>query len=246
MRNRILFATYRTFMRLFGSAFDHRYLDSHVPLSRIASHKNHMRYLSDVGNHTGKSILEIGSREVTGKSMAKELFSDARYVGFDYYPGNNVDIVGDAHRLSEYFAPESFDIIFTRACFEHFALPWVVAEEMIKALKVGGILFVETHFSYSSHERPWHFFQFSDMALKALFPPAFGIECIEAGMSNPMIGRFSRLADDYLRYQPISGLYCHSEFLGRKVKNVSSFDWRTLALDEVVQSTKYPQPRIGK
>ena len=102
MRNRILFATYRTFMRLFGSAFDHRYLDSHVPLSRIASHKNHMRYLSDVGNHTGKSILEIGSREVTGKSMAKELFSDARYVGFDYYPGNNVDIVGDAHRLSEY------------------------------------------------------------------------------------------------------------------------------------------------
>jgi hypothetical protein len=34
---------------------------------------------------------------------------------------------------------------------------------------VGGVLFVETHFSFSSHERPWHFFQFSDMALRVLF-----------------------------------------------------------------------------
>ena len=241
-RNQILFSVYRTFMRWFGAAFDHRYLDPKVPLATFASHQHHMRHLAEVGNHHGKKILEIGSREVTGKSIAKELFAKAHYTGFDYYPGDNVDVVGDAHKLSEYFPPESFDVIFSRACFDHFAMPWLVAEEMIKLLKTGGFLFVETHFSYASHERPWHFFQFSDMGLRALFPPAFGMECLEAGMSNPMIGRFSRLADDYLRFRPIPGLYCHSEYLGRKISKVATFDWRSLSLAEVVQGTHYPEP----
>jgi hypothetical protein len=70
-------------------------------------------------------------------------------------------------------------------------MPWIVATEIAKLLKVGGVVFVETHFSFSSHERPWHFFQFSDMALKTLFSSALGFECIEAGMSNPLVGRFS-------------------------------------------------------
>lgn len=81
------------------------------------------------------------------------------------------------------------------------------------------------------------------MGLRVLFPEPFGIECLEAGMSNPMIGRFSRLADEYLRYRPIAGLYCHSEFLGRKVRTVDSFDWRNQALSALVQDTRYPAPK---
>ena len=107
--------------------------------------------------------------------------------------------------------------IYTSACFEHFAMPWIVATEIAKLLKVVGIVFIETHFSFSSHERPWHFFQFSDMALKALFSKSLGFECIEAGMSNPLVGRFSSLADGYLKNRPVAGLYCHSEYLGKKV-----------------------------
>lgn len=239
---KLLFAAYRTFMRYVGSHFDHRYLDPQAPLSDRASHGRHLQTLARIGNHPGKRILEIGSREVTGRSIAREIFAAAEYIGFDYYAGANVDVVGDAHRLTDYFAPESFDLIYSRACFEHFAMPWIVAEEMIRLLKPGGTLFVETHFSFSSHERPWHFFQFSDMGLRVLFPEPFGIECLEAGMSNPMIGRFSRLADEYLRYRPIAGLYCHSEFLGRKIRSVDSFDWRSQALSELVQDTRYPEP----
>ena len=58
-------------------------------------------------------ILEIGSREVTGRSKAKELyFSKAEYTGFDYYSGDNVDVIGDVHKLSSYFNNnEKFDII---------------------------------------------------------------------------------------------------------------------------------------
>lgn len=121
-------------------------------------------------------------------------------------------------------------------------MPWVVALEITKLLKVGGFVFVETHFSFSSHERPWHFFQFSDMALKVLFSEALGFECVEAGMSNPIVGRFSSLADEYLKNKPISGLYCHSEFLGRKIRDVNCFDWAQVDLSSMVGNTKYPQP----
>lgn len=48
-------------------------------------------------------------------------------------------------------------LIFSSAVFEHFAMPWQVSIEMIKLLKEGGYLFIETHYSYSGHERPWHF-----------------------------------------------------------------------------------------
>lgn len=223
---------------------DHRYLAADVPMSKIVSHQEWQKYLYGIGNKPGMKILEIGSREVTGKSSARKELVNAKYVGFDFYPGNNVDIVGDVHRLSSYFEKEEkFDIIYTSACFEHFAMPWIVATEIAKMLKVGGIVFVETHFSYSSHERPWHFFQFSDMALKTLFSSALGFECIEAGMSNPMIGRFSSLADGYLKNKPVGGLYCHSEYLGKKVRDVSDFSWDKVDLKDVVGETKYPKPK---
>ncbi len=219
-----------------------KYLDPNVPLSRIASRKNYMNYLVDVGNRKGMRILEIGSREVTGKSNARARFAEAEYVGFDYYTGTNVDVAGDAHKLSQYFPEQKFDIIYTIACFEHFAMPWIVATEIAKLLRVGGTVFVATHFSFSSHERPWHFFQFSDMALRVLFSPAIGIECIEAGMSNPILGRFSSLADEDLRFVRVSQLYCGSEFLGRKIREVPDFSWSDIDIQQVVGDTKYPIP----
>jgi SAM-dependent methyltransferase len=231
---------YRKLLGLLGPFIDHRFLDPGVPLSKLAAHSNYQQYLTKIGNHKGIRILEVGSREVTGESDARRIFSNAEYVGFDYYPGPNVDVVGDAHKLSHYFVDEKFDIIYSSAVFEHFAMPWLVATEIAKLLKIGGVVFIETHFSFSSHERPWHFFQFSDMALKVLFSPALGIECIEAGASNPIVGRFSSLADEYLRFRPVTGLYCHSEFLGRKTKDVDGFDWCKADIEEVVGFTKYP------
>jgi SAM-dependent methyltransferase len=235
-----LVAARRATLGLVGTVADGAYLDPEVPMSTTVGHGNWMNHLADVGNREGFRILEVGSREVTGGSDARARFSKARYVGFDFYPGPNVDVVGDAHRLSRYFGDERFDVIYSSAVFEHFAMPWVVATEIVKLLKVGGIVFVETHFSFSSHERPWHFFQFSDMALRALFSPALGIECIEAGASNPIVGRFSALADEGLRFQPVKGLYCHSEFLGRKTREVEGFDWAEVAVEDVVAGTKYP------
>lgn len=121
-------------------------------------------------------------------------------------------------------------------------MPWVVAEEIAKVLKVGGHAFIETHFSLSSHERPWHFFQFSDMGLRALFSPALGFECVEASLDTPIVERFSAFAAPYLRFRPVPALYCHSLFIGRKVREVPDFHWRSANVDDVVGATHYPPP----
>jgi SAM-dependent methyltransferase len=229
---------------LIESKFDKEFLAPDVFTPKIVSHQKWQKYLYGIGNKPELRILEIGSREVTGPSNARNEFAKAEYVGFDYYPGNNVDIVGDAHKLSSYFKKgEQFDVIYSSACFEHFAMPWIVATEIAKMLKVGGFVFVETHFSYSSHERPWHFFQFSDMALKVLFSETLGFECVEAGMSNPIIGRFSSLADIYLKNKSVPGMYCHSEYLGKKIKDVNGFSWEQIDLASIVGETQYPKPK---
>lgn len=223
--------------------FDHKFQDPEVQQPQMVGHLLWPKYLVEIANKPGMRVLEIGSREVTGKSSARNDFDKAHYLGFDYYSGDNVDIVGDAHRLSSYFeGEEKFDLIYSSACFEHFAMPWLVAAEIAKLLKVGGHVFVETHFSFSSHERPWNFFQFSDMGLKVLFSPALGITCIDSGMSNPIVGRFSKHADAYLKYKPVKGLYCHSQLLGQKTKHVENYVWDADDLDKVVSNTTYPKP----
>jgi SAM-dependent methyltransferase len=163
-------------------------------------------------------------------------------VGIDVHPGINVDVVGDAHRLSEVFGEASFDAVVSSAVFEHLAMPWVVAEEISRVLRPGGLVYIETHFSHSMHELPWNFFQFSHEGLKVLFNEALGFETIEAGVSNPIVGRFSYAADDYLVGQQVINLYCHSGYVGRRTSLPAprgSFDWRA-ALSTVYGSTEYP------
>lgn len=210
------------------------------PFSKNISHTKWSDYIVTLCDHPGKRVLEIGSRVVTGSNFRSN-FKNAEYVGFDFYPGENVDIVGDAHKLSSYFEPGTkFDLIFSSAVFEHLAMPWKVAEEINKMLNIGGYIFLETHYSYSAHERPWHFFQFSDMALKVLFPKEMGIKTIEAGVSNPIDGVFSENAAPYLRGKVVPYLYCHSEFLGKKIKEIKKFDWNKINLEDVVNGTTYP------
>ena len=105
---------------------DRRFLNKDVHAPKQVGHSQWVEYIYKIGNKPGLRILEVGSREVTGTSNARNRLSKAEYVGFDYYAGPNVDVVGDAHKLSSYFKEgEQFDIIYSSACFEHFAMPWL-------------------------------------------------------------------------------------------------------------------------
>ena len=205
---------------------------------RLVSNECWVNYLEENFNVEGMKILEIGSRNVCGSPL-RSRFCKADYIGFDVYEGENVDVVGNAHELSSYFHEQSFDLIFSSAVFEHLYAPWIVAEEVSRLLKIGGCCFTETHFSFSSHERPWHFFQCSDMGLRSLFHSGLGFEHIDSGMSNPIFGFFGSSSVGYLRYKPVVELYCHSELLCRKIKHVSCLSSKPFSRKDFVAESGY-------
>ena len=235
----------KIFTRFLGffATLPFRFRKNHISSPEHVSHAEWIDYLSSTFNMKGVKVLEIGSRNVTGANLRSK-FDKANYIGFDFYPGENVDICGDVHKLSTYFSnDDKFDLIFSSAVFEHLHMPWIAAYEIQKLLKVGGHCFIETHFSMSSHERPWHFFQFSDMGLRALFNDSMGFDLIESGMSNPICGYFAHNSDRYLRNLPVLELYCHSEIFCRKSREVNFFDWVSVSIDGVVDGTRYPPPK---
>lgn len=123
------------------------------------------------------SILEIGSRNVSGNTV-RDAFDFGRYRGFDIHSGPNVDVVGDAHRLSTYFEPNTFDAIASVSVFEHLCFPWKVAMEINNVLKPGGLVFVGTHPNWPTHELPWDFFRFQKGGLAVLFSRVTGFRVV--------------------------------------------------------------------
>ncbi|MCK4818224.1 class I SAM-dependent methyltransferase [bacterium] len=202
-------------------------------------------WLSTFANNESFSILEIGSREVVNKSPCKTILPRANYTGFDFYEGGNVDVVGDAHELSSHFDAQSIDVVVSIAVFEHLAMPWIVAEEIAKVLKIGGFACIYTHFSYSEHEEPWHFFQFNNKGLEALFNRSLGFKVVESALTMPMVGRFAFDCDKDHAGMLIAKLYGGSHVIVQKIEDKSSslnnapFDWRK-GLGTVYNDTKYP------
>lgn len=93
----------------------------------------------------------------------------AEYVKADITPGDDVDVVVDAHRLSDVFLPGWFDAIIAVSVLEHLERPWVAAQEMAFVLKPGGSLYVSTHQTFPVHGYPNDYFRFTDEGLKVLF-----------------------------------------------------------------------------
>ena len=223
-----------------------------------AFHQNPLTKRSTLGRHTaiwdwvranasspGCRVLELGSRSVISDALWRNVIPDCDYTGFDVMSGRNVDVVGDAHRLSSYFEANSFDFVISFAVFEHLAMPWIVAEEIRRVLAVGGYVCLETTFAFSEHELPAHYFQFNSGALETLFCPEMGFEVVDSGLDNPIVGRFAMDAAEYLRGAPVTDLYCHSSLIARKTSNppwtraAEAFDWRSVA-DRISRDNGYP------
>jgi hypothetical protein len=130
----------------------------------------------------GVRILDIGGRS-RSKNDFSLLFKHAECMVLDIVPGDNVDIVGDAHEMSGLFPPESIDAIYSVSTFEHLLMPWAVAIQMNKILKPGGTALIFSHQTLGIHDAPWDFWRFSDTAWDALFNERTGFEIIDRAMS---------------------------------------------------------------
>ncbi|UCG25320.1 MAG: methyltransferase domain-containing protein [Chloroflexota bacterium] len=133
-------------------------------------------------------VLELGTK----RSIAERstLHSDwvphaAEYLGTDIEPGVDVDIVADVHRLSSVVGVEQFDVVVSCSSFEHFKYPHRAAHEVMKVLKVGGLLFIQTHQTFPLHAYPYDYFRFSREALAGLFGDSMGFRVIDTDYEFP-------------------------------------------------------------
>ena len=197
-------------------------------------------FLDRVNVAANPSILEIGSREVSGSSLRPHFDPPFDYTGMDIHAGAGVDIVGDVHQLSSLFPANRFDAVCSVSVFEHLAFPWKAAMEINTVLKPGGLCFVSTHPVWPPHELPWDFWRFPVAGLTLLFSQALGFRVIEATEGLP--GRVHSMVDD----APTRGLPYFELNLGVALiaEKIGDYDRNKLRWDVPIDSvldTPYPK-----
>jgi SAM-dependent methyltransferase len=135
---------------------------------------------------------------VVRKTASSQLFRD-------HYPGGYVlnlggvgmggvvnfaldpeaDIQGDAHDLSR-FAPDSFDMVISTAMLQYCHSPHVVASEIHRVLRPGGLLYLDAPFvqPYCDHHGIDDLWRFTKRGLLRLFGD---FEIVECGSSIPAV-----------------------------------------------------------
>jgi SAM-dependent methyltransferase len=124
-------------------------------------------------------ILNIGS--------GQERFHHHQNVtNLDITPHNNSDIIADSHCLP--FKDNCFDFVYSNSVFEHLKKPFVVAKEINRILRKGGMMWCDAPLIYPVHGVPYDYFRYTPDGLKSLFND---MECVEIGAS---LGPFAAIA----------------------------------------------------
>lgn len=169
------------------------------------------------------TVIEIGARVVGAYSAlrADQFAPECRFIGTDIHAAPGVDLVVDAHRLSRSVTPGSIDGVFSLAVMEHLAAPWVVAAEINRVLRLGGLTLHLLPQTFPVHEQPNDFWRMSDDALRLLFGPATGFEVLDAAMVQAVqIVPSPKLRyGEFLNYPLIPG-YAAAFILSRKVTDL--------------------------
>lgn len=205
-------------------------------------HLLYQKFIQLLSHYHSGQVLEIGSRNRSGVVRKSIIPTDMKYVGFDILPGDNVDVVGDAHSLSTIFSPGSFDAIFSMSVFEHLLMPWKVIIEMNRVMKTGGLVFITTHQTWPLHEVPWDFWRFSDQAWLGLFNQYTGFEIVEAVMGEPA-NIVAHACHPATAFEDSHIVYLGSAVLCRKVDD-TQLTWN-VNTQEII-NTMYPSDSVSK
>lgn len=181
-------------------------------------------------------LLDVGGRARSRRQRSED-FPDWGCTVLDIIAQEGVDVVCDAHQMSEQFEPESFDAIMSVSVFEHILMPWKVCLEINKVLKPGGLALIHTHQTIGMHDIPWDFWRFSDQSWNALFNRKTGFEVLETRMYE-----FSRIIPavftDRHKYAEKSGGFEGSTVLARKIGR-TDLSWDVAVNDAL--NTHYPE-----
>lgn len=101
----------------------------------------------------------------------------------DMKPGPALDFLSDAHHIP--IADNSLDGVVFQGVVEHVAKPWVIAAEIVRVLRPGGVVYCEAPFMQWYHEDPKDYYRFTEDGLRALFD---GCETVKSGVAIGPVG----------------------------------------------------------
>ena len=133
-------------------------------------------------------VFELGTKRSipTRSTRHDDWVPHARkFIGVDFQEGLDVDLVADVHRMGEVVGEEVADAIISCSTFEHLKYPFLAAHEITKVLKIGGVLFIQTHQTFPIHAYPYDYFRYTREALAALFGTRMGFEVVATGYDFP-------------------------------------------------------------
>jgi SAM-dependent methyltransferase len=199
-------------------------------------HLQFQYFVQEINKRRGYRILELGSR----MSKVRGSFENYQeYTGFDIHAGEGVEVVGDIHKLSQYFPKERFDAVFSVSVFEHLAMPWKAVLEINKVMKEGGLLFIATHPAWPPHSLPWDFWRFPKGAFSILLNTVTGFSILKCEEGIPCtIFPFSNEANlkNYFKHTAYLGVSVVAEKTGESDSRLS---WN-VEIEEMLDSM-YPE-----
>jgi SAM-dependent methyltransferase len=125
------------------------------------------RLLSD-DDIRGKSVIELGSRNVNGSIRPYiEKLNPASYIGVDFIPGRGVDLVTD---VCTYIPEKSADIVISTEMLEHTEDFLSAVNTIKKSCKIGGFLIISTRSpGFPYHGYPYDYWRYTKQNILDLF-----------------------------------------------------------------------------
>ena len=119
-------------------------------------------------------FLEIGSKDYGSTEDLRSLFPEDEYVGVDLSSGKGVDVVLDFTRpfeeIDAALKGQRFGTIFCLSVLEHCEQPFIMADNLSRLLKEGGMIYVSVPFVFRFHGYPSDYWRFTHEGVKKLFP----------------------------------------------------------------------------
>ena len=137
----------------------------------------------------GATVLNVGSGV---GAFDHNLRAGLRLINLDIVALERTALVGDAHSLP--IATCTVDAVLSNAVLEHVRRPWVVAAELIRVVKPGGLVAVNAPFLNVIHDAH-DYFRFTDGGLDVLFEP---LEKVASGVSSGPGSFFGVFAVEWL------------------------------------------------
>jgi len=119
----------------------------------------------------GKSVLEVGSRDVNGSTRPIIVAMQPKeYIGIDIQNGKGVDLICDAYDILERFGLERFDMVVSTEALEHIYNWKKIVHNIKHVLKPNGILLLTTRSpGFRFEPYPSDYWRFTESDFKVIF-----------------------------------------------------------------------------